>query len=180
MTKAGETENPTIAGAQPAVQPKTDEAHIFPDHFASAEEHAAAIRAKRQPFGSFVQKLAYASRPGYHRHWFNDEPGRIDAARNAGYTHVKDARQKQVSRHVGRSRENGGSLRAYLMEIPDEIWLEDKAHEQDRVDQFDKAIGRKVPIKQDLKPGEEEKFYQPKAMQTKITTSLRRKTGSGL
>ena len=30
----------------------------------------------RKPFGTFDQKLAYPSREGFHRHWFNDEPGR--------------------------------------------------------------------------------------------------------
>src|ERR1041384_4296280 len=53
-------------------------------------DRLAEIRAKRKPFGSQGQKLAYADRPGYHRHWFNDTPGRIMDAQSAAYDFVLD------------------------------------------------------------------------------------------
>jgi hypothetical protein len=83
-------------------------------------------RAARRPFGSMQQKLAYADRPGYHRHWFNDAKNRINDALGAGYEHVKDKEGKNVSHVVG-TTEQGGPLTAFLMEIPQEWYDEDMA-----------------------------------------------------
>lgn len=82
---------------------------------------------QRKPFGTREQKLAYAQRPGYHRHWFNDEPGRIDRAKDAGYIHVKDLTTgENVKTVVGRGRD-GTALIGYLMECPEEWYVEDMA-----------------------------------------------------
>lgn len=81
----------------------------------------------RKPFGSQRQKLQYPNREGYHRHWFNDEPGRIEAAAEAGYEHVRDERKGgNVQTVVGTAR-GGGALIAFLMEIPEEWYREDMA-----------------------------------------------------
>lgn len=93
----------------------------------------------RKPFGNQVQKLAYPLRSGYHRHWFNDEPGRIEKALEAGYTHVEDKEGKKVVRVVG-VNQGGGSLHGYLMEIPQEWYDEDMAAQQKVVDAMDQAI----------------------------------------
>ena len=79
-------------------------------------------RDTRKPFGAMEQKLYWPKRPGYHRHWFNDTPGRIDAALQAGYAHVTGRDEKPVCRVVGK-REGGGGLMGYLMEIPEE-WFQ--------------------------------------------------------
>jgi len=93
----------------------------------AADPLRPARRALRKPFGARDQKLAYAGRPGYHRHWFNDEPGRVDRAAEAGYTHVKDEQSgKNVQTVVGTAR-GGGPLLAFLMEIPEEWYQEDMA-----------------------------------------------------
>lgn len=75
------------------------------------------VSRKRIPFGAVQQKLATAQRPGYYRYWFNEKPGRIQAALDAGYTHVRDANGAVVQRIVG-TKEQGGGLNAYLMELP--------------------------------------------------------------
>jgi len=93
----------------------------------------------RKPFGSQTQKLAYPPRTGFHRHWFNEEPGRIDAALAAGYTHVEDKEGRKVQRIVGVNAA-GGPLNAYLMEIPEEWYQEDMAEQQRLVDEKDAAI----------------------------------------
>ena len=80
----------------------------------------------RKPFGGREQKLKYPDRAGYHRHWFNDEPGRIMRAEEAGYAQVNDPRGKPVSTVVGIGR-GGGALTAFLMEIPQEWYEEDMA-----------------------------------------------------
>jgi hypothetical protein len=101
------------AAAQQAVSPKQE-----------AAAAPARKRPPRKPFGSREQKLAYPNREGYHRHWFNDEPGRIARALEAGYKHVTDESGKNVTTTVGVAR-GGGGLTAYLMEIPLEWYRED-------------------------------------------------------
>lgn len=95
----------------------------------------------RRPFGAYTQKLAYESRVGYHRHWFNDIPGRIDQAVEAGYTHVIDKEGKKVQRVVG-TNEGGSALTGFLMETPDEWYQEDMARQQMEVDKVDEAVRR--------------------------------------
>jgi hypothetical protein len=94
----------------------------------------------RLPFGSAVQRLEYPPRPGYHRYWFNDNPGRIQRALAAGYKHVLDDDGKVVHRPVGTS--SGTVLLGYLMEIPEAWWKKDLKAGQDKVDQMDADIRR--------------------------------------
>jgi hypothetical protein len=94
---------------------------------------------QRVPFGSFEMKLELTPRPGFRRHWFNDRPGRIERAELAGYTHVKDASGKPITRPVG-VRDGGGALYSYAMEIPQELYDEDFLRAQARVDEIDASI----------------------------------------
>lgn len=95
----------------------------------------------RRPFGSQDQKMAYAEREGYHRHWFNDTPGRIHRAKEAGYEHVIGHDGENVSLVVG-SKEGGGPLLGYLMEVPQEWWEQDRAQTQKLTDDTLSAIRR--------------------------------------
>jgi hypothetical protein len=99
----------------------------------------AELRAKRVPFGRRTQKLAYARRPGYRRHWFADHPGRVEEARAAGWEHVKDHEGKIVSKLHGRHRD-GRAMIGYLLEIPEVLWREDLAADQRRVDEGEQGI----------------------------------------
>lgn len=98
-------------------------------------------RSARKPFGSMSLKLDYPVREGFHRHWFNDVPGRIDRAKEAGYEHVMSNEGKPVSRTVG-TAEGGGALTAYLMEIPEEWYQQDMATEQNLIDEKEEVIRR--------------------------------------
>lgn len=98
-------------------------------------------RVKRKPFGSLDQQLAYPARENYHRHWFNDVGNRIARAGEAGYEHVKDKDNKNVSHVVG-TADGGGPLRAFLMEIPEEWYQEDMRAQQDDIDDKESAIKR--------------------------------------
>ena len=100
-------------------------------------------RSARKPFGSHVLKLAYPERPGYHRHWFNETPGRIARATEAGYTHVKGADGKNIARIVGVA-EVGGGQNAYLMEIPLEWYKEDQALKDAKRDEIDAKLKRGI------------------------------------
>lgn len=93
----------------------------------------------RRPFGSQVQKLAYEARAGFHRHWFNNSPGRLDTALAAGYTHVEDKDGRKVQRVVG-VNEAGDALFGFLMEIPEDWYQEDMARQQGEIDKTDSAI----------------------------------------
>lgn len=121
------------------------------------------IRSLRKPFGAFTQKLAYAARPGYHRHWFSDEPGRVDEAMSNGWAHVKDKEGKPVNRTVGRARD-GGALKGFLMELPKVFWDEDMQARHDaaqaRVDEIKKQPFRSKPGQ--ATRADEGKFYSPK------------------
>lgn len=122
----------------------------------------ARIRASRHNFGITTQKLALPDRPNYKRHWFNDTPGRIEMVQMNGWAHVLDKDSKPISRIVG-SGHDKGALRAFAMEIPIEIWAEDKKAEhalaQSKMDQI-----KNRPIQ--AKPGtadksDKDKFYSP-------------------
>lgn len=104
----------------------------------------------RKPFGSQDQKLAYEARPGFHRHWFNGIPGRIDSALEAGYTHVIDKDGRKVTRVVGVDT-GGGPLQGWLLELPEEWWQDDMKRQQKVVDEKDAAM-RQGAL--DAKPGD--------------------------
>jgi hypothetical protein len=90
-------------------------------------------RENRRGFGAQSQKLAYPDRMGYHRHWFNDTPGRIAGALESGYTHVNGHDGKPVTRVVGVNT-TGGPLLGFLLEIPEEWWEDDMA-ENEKINQ---------------------------------------------
>lgn len=108
---------------------------------AQAQVSETRPRQTRKPFGATTLKLDYPQRPGFHRHWFNDVPGRTARALEAGYEHVKDHEGKNVSKIVG-TAEGGGPLHAFLMEIPEEWFKADMAEQQKIVDEREAAMRR--------------------------------------
>lgn len=120
------------------------------------------IRKIRKPFGSMTQKLALPGINGYHQHWFNDDPGRVEEATANGWAHVMGKDGKPVKRVVGRGRDSA-ALYAYAMKLPIIFWQEDLNARHDaaqaRIDEV-----RKKPFR--AKPGQAEKsdagkFYSP-------------------
>lgn len=93
----------------------------------------------RIPFGKQRQRLAYPTRPGFVGYWFNDDNDRIDRALQAGWAFVNDRQGKPVSRPVGK-KEGGGPLRAFRMELPEEIYAEDFKAEQRLIDEIEAPI----------------------------------------
>lgn len=88
---------------------------------------------ERVPFGDAEQQLAYAVRPGYRRYWFNDRPGRILRARQAGYEHVKDP---ETGEPVSRTTDvvEGRGRQSYLMEQPIHWYQADMAKNAQRLE----------------------------------------------
>lgn len=99
-------------------------------------------RRTRKPLGTTEQKLAYAPRQGFVRRWFNDMPGRVSrAVEEGGWTHVLDAKGKNVERVVGVKPE-GGALAAFLLELPEEWYREDMAAQQAAIDAKEQSMRR--------------------------------------
>lgn len=143
----------TLAAASAEPRPAAPE----PDGL--SVERAPATAATRKPFGSMEQRLAYAQRKGYHRHWFNEVPGRIDRALEAGYNFVNDTQGTRVNRVVGVAPA-GGPLIAFLMEIPQDWYDQDQKREQEKVDQVDAEIRSGKARRKDPKDGDGA-FYTP-------------------
>ena len=97
------------------------------------------IRKERKPFGSLEGRLFWPPRHGHHMHWFNDEPGRVQQAIHAAYSHVLDAKGQPVARITGRGSSGSGRL-SYLMEIPETFWKEDIENNQKKVDEVASQI----------------------------------------
>lgn len=139
---------------------------VTPDRASDPEgykAYVARLRDQRKPFAGFTQKLAYPPRAGYYRYWFNDEPGRIVQARDAGYEHVKNPQSKQPEKRVVGVRKEGGALFAYLMEIPTEIWEDDQKLTRRRTDDMEQAIRQSRVIAQSDQSAKEDEgnFYVP-------------------
>jgi len=115
-----------------------------------------ADRTKRIPLGSPHRKLNVAgvdfNERGTVGRWINDSAGRLQQAQQGGYDFVQDPTitigdaedgnsdlGSSVSRVVGKN-EDGTPLRAYLMEIPKEMYDEDQKAKQAELDKVDEAI----------------------------------------
>jgi hypothetical protein len=158
-----QTNIPRRPGRPPNPRPaEADAASVAPN---------AAARA-RVPFGTPQLKLASDPRPGFHRRYFNDVPGRIQRALNAGYSHVKDDNGNNVTTTVGVAKE-GGALAAYLMEIPKELYDADQAAKMEAIDAFDESLRRGVDSSGHA-PGQDGR-YVPKDAYGKPKISLDRR-----
>lgn len=90
----------------------------------------------QQRFGAVRMKLEVNELPGFEQRWINDHPGRIDYAKECGYSHVNDSNGKPIYRVVDK-----GGLRAYRMKIPKSWYDENKAEEQElHVDKVEREI----------------------------------------
>lgn len=145
----------------------------------------AAERKKRVPLGVPRSKLTVPQRAGYVRRFVNDDgKGRLQFALNGGYSHVTDPTlqvgedgggdkpDSRVSRIVGRA-ESGKPLRAFLMEIPSELYQEDQASKQAELDEVDRAIRKGRLISQ----GEDTRYVPERGI--KIERKLEKGDAAG-
>ena len=119
-------------------------------------------KTPRVPFGGFRLKtqlseedMAEFKRRKMHTRWFNDEPGRINRARAAGYDYVDP--ENATSLGQGALHRDGSDpesaarvsivvskepppLRAYLMEISMKFHKEDQAKKEERNQMVDDAL----------------------------------------
>lgn len=119
-------------GLAPGPMPETDANEIIVE----TADGTLLTRETRRGFGESQQPMAYAERPGFHRHWFNDVPGRLLEARRAGYTQVMGPDGSPV---VLVADKTTGML-TYLHEIPIPWYKDDLKKGQDAADQMDASI----------------------------------------
>lgn len=114
-----------------------------------------AAERKRVPMSVPVSKLAVPDMPGWHLHWFNGTPDRIQRALDAGYTYVEDIEVKPNAVGLGQDsalsgntdmgsrvsivagKDIGGDgqpVRLVLMKIKQEWWEEDQKLVEQRND----------------------------------------------
>jgi hypothetical protein len=159
------------AGAAPAVAAPAEPAEAEPAAPPEPEAEAAPYRepAKRMriPVGLRRSKLYAPQRPGFHRRWVNDLPGRVEVFMNGGWDMVSKDGKPWMS-NVSQSEK----MMAYLMEIPDEFYNEDFAAKQEALDETDFAIYRG---RLNEEPGDHR--YVPRS--TPIKMSVERGTGKG-
>src|SRR5262245_51066143 len=106
----------------------------------SGEGDSPRTQKVRVPFGGSEFKMTLEPKLGFHRHWFNDRPGRVDRAKLAGYEHVLNSAGQPVSMIVDTQPGIGGGMLAYAMEIPEELWLEDMKAQQKKIDDNEAVI----------------------------------------
>jgi hypothetical protein len=168
---SGEQPNNSLAGARMPATPteqtnrpepaqRANAAALMPDFESDDDTETRAAPGSddeppanfvRRPFGSQLPKLAFPQRRGFRRYWFNDKPGRVARAKEAGYRNVEENGQP-VARVV-----QGGGLRAFLMEIPLKFFDDDMKAQQKQVDEIERAIRSG-----DMKRNDGDNRYVPK------------------
>jgi hypothetical protein len=151
------TDDEPIFGARidPAVTRGVDNPDGGPA-LSDARSRVSAATRVRIPFGAAELRLAYATREGFRRYWFNDVPGRLFRAKQAGYVHVVDPATGENVQLVTGRQQGGQELRTYLLEIPEEWYWQDMAVQQDDLERrlSDIRTGR-------AGPGVEDNRYVP-------------------
>lgn len=113
------------------------------------------VRRNRGAFNGTRGKLQVGKQiQGYHLYFFNDEPGRIQAALDAGWEFVSPEEVGYASTNVtnrnvdlggrvsvvGSKNDMGQPVQQVLLKIKQEWWEEDQADIQRRNDKTDAAI----------------------------------------
>lgn len=98
-------------------------------------------RAQRIPLGVQKLKLQAAKRSGFVRRWVNDNGARVQQALQGGYEYVKGPDGQNISQIVG-SKDGGGPLHGFLMEIREDWYTEDQATKQEHVNATENQIRR--------------------------------------
>ena len=126
----------------------------------ASDPEAAFDESTWIPMGAKVGRLKVPEKPGWHRHWFRNEPGRIERAMQAGYRFVDSAEISMIPQQLGGSVEqtgstdlgsnvsvaaggygdNGQAMRLFLMECPMRLYERAKAMLQQDTDNTVEAL----------------------------------------
>ena len=163
-----------------------------------ASRETPAAERKRIPMSVPVQKLEAPDIPGYHLHWFNGTPDRIQRAIDGGYEFVDPREAKpnntslggvstasgstdmgsQVSVVAGSELGNDGQpIRLILMKIKQEWYEEDQELVNQRNDKVrDSLLGGLIGAEKDAPGDTQHRYVDPN--RTKIPDLFKRKTGA--
>lgn len=104
-----------------------------------AEKRILKRAAKRTPLAE-RNLIKAESKKGFIRRWVNDTPGRVQDMVNAGYDLVPsdESKMKQdaslsLDDGTWKTRSMGGGHKAFLMEVPEEIFFEDQRLKEEKV-----------------------------------------------
>jgi hypothetical protein len=98
----------------------------------------------RKPMTGLTQRLHFETPKGFRSRWFNDSPGRIQRAIEAGWRFAvkdnngvireEDEREGAVFVEHADTNARGESVRAYVMLIPEEFYKQDFDAKQAQLD----------------------------------------------
>lgn len=136
----------------------------------AAKKRREAAKKEKGPLEG--QVLFAPSRPGFVRRWVQGSEQRLDQLTKKGYSLVKDAETEgQVltsdlgtakSQIVG-TQKSGAARRDYLMEIPEELYLEDQKIKEQKTQQLADAHKHVEHDADELAtPEGRSKIYQPR------------------
>ena len=116
------------------------------------------VRSKRVPLGQLRSKLtvpdSLLETERFQHRWVCDRAGRVDSARDGGYTFVLDTSMKievgegqngrdkmstAICRTVG-THPDGSAMKAYLMRIRKDWYEKDQREKEKKMDEIDAAI----------------------------------------
>ena len=120
------------------------------------EKSRATNRRKRVPLSGHRDILTVQGKdPNYVYRWVNDEAGRVDRLKDAGYDlvdHEVEVGVRKVDSSAGTSsvvsKNVGNGTTAYLMRIKREWHEEDKAAAQKQIDESEADMKRTLNSKQ--------------------------------
>lgn len=131
----------------------------------TVSDRAKAARRVSNEIGNFNTRLSARQIPGFEIRWVNDIEGRLENFLGRGWDHVTQGEQgiqqestdpgTKVSRVVG-SLASGEPMRAFLLKIPKEWYLEDQKKESAERGKTDQAIRRGL-----LNTNSKDKRYRP-------------------
>ncbi len=125
---------------------------------------------KRAILGGSQLKLTAKKRDGFHRRIFNNKPGRLKEALDAGYLPVEDdaaktedGRASNQTYRVG-TLETGQEMTGHLMEKLAKHHEEDQAIKQAPINETEEAIfGSGDPVIENPGPGGGGKYYKKRS-----------------
>lgn len=152
--------NESILTPAPGISANDKGATLNPANSEAQRMALEVTERTRIPMSVPQARLSSPEIPGFHTHWMNDYPGRIEQALNAGYTFVDREEALLVSPDLAGVRLGSGTdlgsrvslvvgqdkfgqpLRAYLMKIRLDWFVADQAKSQAQLDEMDSAIKR--------------------------------------
>ena len=142
-----ETDIETVVRKKPGRPPKPKILSADDLKRKRAMETRSANRARRALLGGYEgQRMLAAPHEGFHLHWINDVGTNLQEMLAKGYSFVEDDSSIE-SDDLGRRNslqvsKNGPPITAYLMEIPEDMYLEDQLQKERSIQDVEDQIRR--------------------------------------